>query len=579
MFSLYLRLAPWLLDIIELVLVLSACGLVLWKTRNGPPQDSQGFQKIQRQFARLAQHKTLAIITPGIFVLLLRISLIPVIGVPEPRFHDEFSYLLAADTFAHGRVTNPTHPMWQHFESFHIIERPTYMSIYAPGEGLILAAGEVLGHPWIGQLLLTSLLCSVLCWALQAWLPPGWALFGGMLGALRIGLLSYWMNAYWSAALPALAATLLMGALPRIKKDGRPRDALLMGLGVVILANTRPYEGLVFAIPFAIAMLAWLFAATTKNSQRLAVILPLLMVIALGTLATGYYYRRVTGNPFELTYKINRKDYGIAPIFIWQTPQAEPQYRHPVMRENYRAEGIEFQKYRTLSGFLYKNASKYFTAWEFYLAPLFSLPLLFLPWVLRNRRFRFPLAVGLLLAASISLETWGLAHYFSPGLAIWYLVVLEGMRHLWVWRRRRRVGVAMVRVIPLVAAVIILLRLATAVSGIYIEETWPHGNLLRAGIVKQLRALPGRDLVIVRYSLPHYTIFDWVYNDADIDHSEIVWARDMGEQNKEILDYFPDRRAWTVDVLDGDTSAKLLPLDRTAMGTAGNSAAEISPAR
>ena len=59
----------------------------------------------------------------------------------------------------------------------------------------------------------------------------------------------------------------------------------------------------------------------------------------------------------------------------------------------------------------------------------------------------------------------------------------------------------------------------------------------------------GRHLVLVKPKTDPDNVFQWIYNDADIDASRVVWARDMGPQeNAELLSYFRDRTVWLLDV-------------------------------
>ena len=74
---------------------------------------------------RLARRSWLACGTVVFFVLASRLVVLGVLPIPEPMIRNEFSHLLNAKTLALGRVGNPTHPEWIHFEAPYIIHNPT----------------------------------------------------------------------------------------------------------------------------------------------------------------------------------------------------------------------------------------------------------------------------------------------------------------------------------------------------------------------------------------------------------------------------------------------------------------------
>ena len=527
-----------------------------------------GLERLEEFGTKISSRKRLCVFLVGFSLLLIRSALIPVSGIPLPRYHDEYSYLLAGDTFAHGRLTNPPHPMWMHFETFHVIWHPTYMSMYPPGQGLVLAAGEILGNAWIGQLMCAALMCAAICWMLQGWIPPRWALLGGLLTIPRLGLLSYWTNGYWSACLPALGGALVLGALPRVKQHLRWRDSVIMAIGLFMLANSRPYEGLLLSIGVAIALSAWMFG---KDGPRLSisfarVVLPLVLTLAPLAVWTGYYYYRVTGNPFRMTYDINRQTYAMGRYFVWQKPWPQKTYNHPRMEALYQREVRETEENQTLRGFIGRWRIKLYYFWQVYLVPPLPFVLIALPCAVRDRKLRVPWMIIGVFAAGLLVETWGLPHYFAPATALVFLILMQCMRHLRLVRwRAQPVGMAFVRAVSVIYIGAVVLRVALAVTHIHPEPEWQHGDMERESIVQQLKALPGQHVVLVSYSPDFDLDGEWVYNLADIDGSKIVWARDMGpEKNRELLAYYHGRQFWMVHA--GSSPLRIDPYRESAAG-------------
>src|SRR5579864_6480920 len=529
------------------------------------------FSAIESRVNAFAARRRLAVATIFFLALSTRLAVLPIEPIPHPGVHDEFSHLLVGDTLAHGRLANPTPRLWEHFETFHENFVPAYASMYYPGQGIFLALGQVVfGHPFWGVWLSSGLMCAAFCWALQGWLPPAWAFFGAILAVIRLGTFSYWDNSSWGGSVAALGGALVIGALPRISESQRTRDALLMAFGFALLANTRPFESLFFCVPLGLGLLVYLWAKVRPHSAWIrTVVLPIAAVMAVTIILMCFYFYKTTGSPFTIPYTPNMHRYGYV-LFPWQHPDLSISFNHEAMRKLYEQYAQVEQHWRTDP--VVVNTFRALDMWMFFLGAALSIPLFFLIFPLNDLRFsqiRWPART---LVVSFALSVVGLflpclylfPHYAAPTACAFYVLYVSATAQVASWRPFCRPdGKALVRAVPLVCMILAV---------IYV--TWPPARpdpsslvpswcskwepLDRTAVERMLSDAGGPDLVIVRYDSGHSPASEWVFNAAEIEHSKIVWARDMGsKKNQELINYFNHRKIW---LLEPDQSPPKLSL-------------------
>lgn len=489
----------------------------------------------------------------------LRLLLVFQHPIPAPTVSDEFSHLLVADTLLHFRLANRAHPLHQFFETYFVLQEPTYSSIYALGQGMVLAIGRALfGHPWAGVAVSVAAFCSLCYWMLRAWTTTGWALLGGMLAVFECGPLSQWMNGYWGGAVSAAAGCLVFGALPRLRESARARDAALLGLGLALQLLSRPYESI-----FLLASVLLFFLPVLRRRdevRRLARTLPVMVLVTLSAIViTLVQNKQVTGSWTTLPYVLSRYQYGVPTTFTFQPNPVPHRELTTEQQLDYKVQALVHGDDPETVGTYFERLGQRVRFYRFfYLSPLYiALPMFLV--ALREWRFVWIVLTLLLCSLGANFYPYFYPHYIAAATCLFVLVsvtALDRLSRLTI--RGWPAGQPAANLIVFLCTAHFLFwyglhafeneELARALVP---YETWDlinHGDLEgRRAINNQLAQIPGKQLVFVRY-WPQHQFAEWVHNAADIDGARVVWARDLeATENEKLQRYYPDRTAWLLE--------------------------------
>ena len=493
-------------------------------------------------------------------------------GLPSFNYHDEFSYLLCADTFLHGRVCNLSPVDFEPLETFDELMVPGHISKYPPGQGLFLALGKkIFGHPVFGVWLSVALMCMAVCWMLYGWLPRRWALIGGLVNVIQFGIFSYWSQGYGGGAVAAMGGALFFGSIPRVLKDQRIIDLVCFCLGLALLVFSGPCEDILW-----ISILAFLALSRKISWHNIDVSLIVrrsAVPVSIGVMAiiilAGTYNSRLTGNPFRSPATLYEQQFSSVPRFIWESLKPSIGLNNPQMAQDDQENIKYYLDKRSLKGFFRALHQDLIKVLSFYFWSLIGVTSLVMAVVLyiRGRGAVYAEAGAFMVCVMLSCHAYpaeALQYAFLAPVAV--LVMTTGLMIISRLRLRSyHIGVVIVLIVLVgsIAMGCINLRGKKLFGSMGRETT----HLLNRNFMmtrEQLQFLlnnePGKSLVIVTYLPGHHSRWEWVYNEADLENAKIIWARDLGPQrNAKLIAHYKDRQLCQILVSDNNTDP---PSDR-----------------
>ena len=241
------------------------------------------------------------------------------LGEMPPAYHDEFSYLFQAETFAAGRLTFLSHPTAARmFDQMHVLNEGNFASRYFPGNGLWITPFLMLGNPFAGHWLATVIVCVIvfligrelssngvgLLAGLLAALSPGLILFGNTLLAHQPTLVGLGLFIYSFLKMQRLLDELRIPVSPGSAR-GVALAAMMSGIGLSFAMLCRPMTAAGIGLPFGLWLVCWLVRNALHNRRTaITVFSGFAIPLAIGFCVAGVYNLSATGSVFKTPYQL-----------------------------------------------------------------------------------------------------------------------------------------------------------------------------------------------------------------------------------------------------------------------------------
>jgi hypothetical protein len=535
---------------VQIPLVLGALALATLRPGLGAPV----FDRLERCVRRLDRRPMASLMLVGACALALRALLIPFIGGMQPIAADETSLLLQASTLVSGRLTNP-HPPGGDFESVFVLLSPTYASMYPVLRSLPLAVGDILFHAaWPGVWLSMAGLAMSIHWMLSGWMKVRYAFVGAMLVVLSYGLYSYWINSAFGPAFTAFGGALVLGAYPRLTTGPTLSAGCALGVGVLVLMTTRPFEGLMFSAPFAVGLLVRFLKAPSPGRGRWLVAgAGAAVFVAFGLVITAADDLAVTGDWREAPYSLYRRTTAETQPFFHQGLQARPPARYFATRWFLDRETLTMRHASWVANLIGAQWTRWPMYANVYLGAAFIGP--FALGVFALRRQVVVIASGASLAAGLAIETFALGYYAAPAMGLVMLCVMTGLESLRSWRPQERpVGRSLARWLPLCPCLALLLPTWSSLTRSppfedfdgHLEQAccWIRPRSIHVSVDDLLDRFPGPRIVVADTgpTWPRGQMI--VFNPADIAAARSIWVNQDAALNPATFARYPGRRIW-----------------------------------